>query len=174
MSRFDPWKDPLGVIEAYRDVATSIPDVQLALVGAMPDDDPEGVVVYREVEQATNEDPDIHLLTNLPDAGINALQRGADVILQKSLREGFALTVSEALWKGTPVVGTNVGGIPLQIEDGKNGYLIKPTDVTATADRITRLLGDDTLKRQFGERDTRQSESNFCSHAWSSTISCCC
>lgn len=152
VSRFDPWKDPLGVIEAYRNVATSIPDVQLALVGAMPDDDPEGVVVYREVEEATNEDPDIHLLTNLPDAGINALQRGADVILQKSLREGFALTVSEALWKETPVVGTNVGGIPLQIKDGENGYLVEPGDITATTDRITRLLNDDTLKRQFGER----------------------
>lgn len=161
VSRFDPWKDPLGVIEAYRDVATSIPDVQLALVGAMPDDDPEGIVVYREVEEATGDDPDVHLLTNLPDAGINALQRGADVALQKSLREGFALTVSEALWKGTPVVGTNVGGIPLQIEDGKNGYLVEPTDITATADRITRLLDDDALKRQLGERGRETVRERF-------------
>jgi trehalose synthase len=161
VSRFDPWKDPLGVIEAYREVKSSIPDAQLALVGAMPDDDPEGIVVYREVKEATRDDPDVHLLTNLPDAGINALQRGADVVLQKSLREGFALTVSEALWKGTPVVGTNVGGIPLQIEDGENGYLVEPTDIAATAERITRLLTDGTRKRRFGERGRETVRERF-------------
>lgn len=161
VSRFDPWKDPLGVVEAYRDVVTSIPDAQLALVGSRPDDDPEGIVVYREVAAATGDDPDIHLLTDLPDAGINALQRGADVILQKSLREGFALTVSEALWKETPVVGTNVGGIPLQIEDGKNGYLVEPKDIAATAERITRLLDDDQLKRRFGQRGRETVRERF-------------
>jgi len=151
ISRFDPWKDPLGVIDAYREVQESVPRVQLALVGAMPEDDPEGIEVYREVEDAAEDDADVHLLTDVPDAGINALQRGADVVLQKSLREGFALTVSEALWKGTPVVGANVGGIPLQIEDGENGYLVEPEDVGATADRVTRLLEAEPLRRRLGE-----------------------
>jgi trehalose synthase len=161
ISRFDPWKDPLGVIETYRDVTESIPDAQLALVGAMPDDDPEGIVVYRQVEDAAEDDSDIHLLTNLPDAGINALQWGADIVLQKSLREGFALTVSEALWKRTPVVGSNVGGIPLQIEDGENGYLVEPKDIAATAGRITRLLEDDELRHRFGERGRETVRERF-------------
>jgi trehalose synthase len=161
VSRFDPWKDPLGVVEAYREVKMSVPEAQLALVGAMPDDDPEGIVVYREVEEATTDDPDIHLLTNLPDAGINAIQRGADVVLQKSLREGFALTVSEALWKETPVVGTNVGGIPLQVEDGANGYLVDPEDTDAAADRIARLLEDEGMRRRFGNRGRETVRSKF-------------
>ncbi|QSG07469.1 Glycosyltransferase [Halapricum desulfuricans] len=161
VSRFDPWKDPLGVIEAYRDVSASIPDAQLALVGAMPDDDPEGVEVYREVEAEAGDDPDIHLLTNLPDAGINGLQWGADLVLQKSLREGFALTVSEALWKETPVVGANVGGIPLQIEDGENGYLIEPRDIESTADRVVRLLEDDQLRRRLGENGRETVREQF-------------
>ncbi|TYL39531.1 glycosyl transferase family 1 [Natronococcus pandeyae] len=150
VSRFDPWKDPLGVVEAYRDVAASIPDVQLVLAGGMPDDDPEGMEVYREVAAETENDADVHLLTDLPDAGINVLQRSADVVLQKSFREGFALTVSEALWKETPVVGSNVGGIPLQIDDGTNGYLVEPNDVGAAADRTVQLLTDDELRPQLG------------------------
>lgn len=161
ISRFDPWKDPLGVIEAYRNVSTSIPDAQLALVGAMPDDDPEGIEVYNEVEEEAGDDPDIHLLTNLPDAGINGLQWGADVVLQKSLREGFALTVSEALWKETPVVGSNIGGIPLQIEDGKNGYLVEPEDIDATADRVIQLLEDDQLRRRLGENGRETVREQF-------------
>jgi trehalose synthase len=161
VSRFDPWKDPLGLIEAYQDVTETVPDAQLALVGAMPDDDPEGIEVYREVAAVAEDDPDIHLLTNLPDAGINVLQRTADVVLQKSLREGFALTVSEALWKETPVVGTNVGGIPLQVEDGENGYLVEPEDLDATADRITRLLEDDDLRTQFGDRGHQTVREQF-------------
>ncbi|MEF8975187.1 MAG: glycosyltransferase [Halapricum sp.] len=161
ISRFDPWKDPLGVIEAYRNVSASIPDAQLALVGAMPDDDPEGIEVYNEVEEEAGGDPDIHLLTNLPDAGINGLQWGADVVLQKSLREGFALTVSEALWKETPVVGSNVGGIPLQIEDGKNGYLVEPDDIDATADRVIQLLEDDELRRRLGENGRETVREQF-------------
>jgi trehalose synthase len=161
VSRFDPWKDPLGLIEAYQDVSASMPEVQLALVGAMPDDDPEGIEVYREVEAVAEDDDDIHLLTNLPDAGINTLQRTADIVLQKSLREGFALTVAEALWKETPVIGTNVGGIPLQVEDGENGYLVEPTDIDATADRITRLLEDDDRRERFGERGHQTVREQF-------------
>ena len=152
VSRFDPWKDPLGVIEAHRRVRETIPGAQLALVGAMPDDDPEGRAIYEEVEAAADDDPDVHVLTNLPDAGINALQRGADVVVQKSLREGFALTVSEALWKRTPVVGTTAGGIPLQVEDGVNGFLDDPEDVEAAADSVVELLESDSLRRRFGEQ----------------------
>ncbi|MFC5971591.1 glycosyltransferase [Halomarina salina] len=151
VSRFDPWKDPLGVVDAYRRVRESVPDVQLAFVGGMPDDDPEGMEIHRKVEAETADDPSVHLLTDLPDAGVNVMQRTADVVLQKSLREGFALTVSEALWKGRPVVGTNVGGIPLQIADGENGYLVEPRDIAATADRCRRLLEDDALAARLGE-----------------------
>ncbi len=161
VSRFDPWKDPLGVIDAYQIVAESVPEAQLALVGAMPDDDPEGIEVYRKAEAHAEGHDDVHLLTNLPDAGINGLQRGADVVLQKSLREGFALTVSEALWKGTPVVGANVGGIPLQVEDGENGFLVEPSDIDATADRVTRLLTDDQLRRRLGEQGRETVRERF-------------
>jgi trehalose synthase len=161
ISRFDPWKDPVGVIDAFRTVRESVPEAQLVLVGAMPDDDPEGVVVFREVEEAAEDDPNIHLLTDLPDSGINALQRHADVVLQKSLREGFALTVSEALWKGTPVVGADVGGIPLQVEDGENGYLVDPKDIEGTADRITRLLEDERLRDRLGERGRETVRERF-------------
>jgi trehalose synthase len=161
VSRFDSWKDPLGVVEAYRSVTDAVPEAQLALVGAMPDDDPEGMEVYREVEAATDDNPDVHLLTNLPDAGINAIQRRADVVLQKSLREGFALTVSEALWKETPVVGTAVGGIPLQVEDGVNGFLDDPADVGATADSVLELLDDDEKRRRFGRRGRKRVRERF-------------
>lgn len=161
VSRFDPWKDPIGVVNAHRMVTESIPEAQLALVGSRPDDDPEGIEVYREVTAETSDDPDVHLLTDRPDAGINYLQRTADIVLQKSLREGFALTVSEALWKETPVIGTNVGGIPLQVEDGTNGYLVEPTDIDGTADRLIRLLDDDDRRRQFGRHGKQTVREQF-------------
>ena len=151
VSRFDPWKDPLGVVEVYRQVAEAFPGTRLALVGGMPDDDPEGMEVFREVRGATEGDPDVHLLTDQPDATVNHLQREADVVLQKSLREGFALTVSEALWKRTPVVGGDVGGIPLQIRDGENGYLVAPKDYPAVADRVRRLLEEEDRNGRMGE-----------------------
>jgi len=161
VSRFDPWKDPVGVVETYRKVRTSVPDVQLVLAGSMPDDDPEGIEIYREVAAATVDDLDIHLLTDLPDMSINAYQRSADVVIQKSLREGFALTVSEALWKEVPVVGAKVGGIPLQIEDGTNGYLVDPRNIAATADRLTLLLENDEMRRRFGKRGRETVRERF-------------
>ncbi len=145
VSRFDPWKDPLGVVDAWRLARANVPGLQLALVGAMADDDPEGWAIYEQVRRATAQESDCHLLTNLSGIGpleVNAFQREADVVVQKSLREGFGLTVSEALWKQTAVIGGNAGGIPLQIgEDG--GLLVDDVDGCAAA--IVRLLENDAL-----------------------------
>jgi trehalose synthase len=118
VARFDPWKDPLGVIAAYREVRREIPELQLALVGSMALDDPEGWEIYRQIQAESTADPLIHVFSNLTGVGnieVNAFQRYSDVIVQKSLREGFGLVVSEALWKGTPVVAGRAGGIPLQM-----------------------------------------------------------
>ena len=131
VSRFDPWKDPLGVIDVYREVKGEFPETQLALIGSMAHDDPEGMEYYQRTKEYANGDPDIHLLSNLDGVGnieVNAFQRAATVVLQKSLREGFGLTISEGLWKGKPVIGGNVGGIPLQIEDGATGYLVESVE----------------------------------------------
>lgn len=161
VSRFDPWKDQFGTIEMYRRIKDAVPGAQLVLAGGMADDDPEGREVYEEVVAATADDPDVHLLTNQPDTTIDFLQRESAVVVQKSLREGFGLVVSEALWKRTPVIGSTVGGIPLQIEDGKNGYLVDPDDVDGAAARLERLLADDDLRRQLGERGRETVRERF-------------
>ena len=122
VSRFDPWKDPIGVIDAYRIVNESVPDVQLALVGSMATDDPEGWEFFHRTFRHADGDPDIKILNNLNNVGaieVNAFQSQADVCMQKSIREGFGLTVTEAQWKGRPTIGGDVGGIPLQIVDGE-------------------------------------------------------
>ena len=140
VSRFDPWKDPLGVIEAYRIVRGEVPDLQLALVGSMALDDPEGWEIYRRIQEAAKADPNIRLFTNLTGVGnveVNAFQRLSDVVIQKSIREGFGLVVSEALWKGTPVVAGRAGGIPLQMRGG-GGFLID--SVEECAEKTLRLL----------------------------------
>lgn len=141
VSRFDPWKDPLGVIDAWRLVREQHPDVQLALVGSMAHDDPEGMEYYEQtVEHAAN-DPDIHILSNYNNVGaveVNAFQVCSDVVLQKSIREGFGLTVSEALWKGRPMIAGDVGGIRSQIEDGVTGWLV--SDIESTAKRCIDAL----------------------------------
>lgn len=141
VSRFDPWKDPLGVVAAYREVKRAVPDLQLALVGSMALDDPEGWAIYRQIREATAADPLIHLFTNLTGVGnveVNAFQRLSRVVVQKSLREGFGLVVSEALWKGTPVVAGRAGGIPLQLQGGAGGYLVD--SVADCAERVLWLL----------------------------------
>lgn len=141
VSRFDPWKDPLGVIAAYQMVKREVPDLQLALVGSMANDDPEGWAVYRQIQQVARGDPGIHLFTNLTGVGnveVNAFQRLSDVVIQKSLREGFGLVVSEALWKRTPVVAGRAGGIPLQLQAGRGGFLVDT--VAACAERTLWLL----------------------------------
>jgi trehalose synthase len=126
VSRFDRFKDPLGVIQAYRLARDFTPRLQLVLAGGGASDDPEGEAVLREVQLAAGDDPDIHVLLLPADAHhtINALQRAADIILQKSLKEGFGLTVTEGLWKGKPVIGGNVGGIRIQVIDHHTGYLV--------------------------------------------------
>ncbi len=148
VSRFDRFKDPLGVIEAYR-LAKEELDLQLVLAGGGATDDPEGAEVLAEVETAAAADRDIHVLLLPPDAHrtINALQRAADVVLQKSVREGFGLTVTEAMWKERPVIGGAVGGIRLQIADGENGYLVASPD--EAAERIVTLLRDPSLAREM-------------------------
>jgi trehalose synthase len=141
VARFDPWKDPLGVIAAYRLVKREMPDLQLALVGSMALDDPEGWDIYQQIKSEARSDRDIRLFTNLTGVGnieVNAFQRLSDVILQKSIREGFGLVVSESLWKETPVVAGRSGGIPLQMQDGAGGFLVD--SVEQCAERALWLL----------------------------------
>lgn len=161
VSRFDPWKDPLGVVKVHRQLKAAIPDAQLVLAGGMADDDPEGAEVYDRVVDATRDDPDIHLLKNEPDTTINFLQRRSDVVVQKSLREGFGLVVSEALWKRTPVIGSKVGGIPLQIDEQRNGYLVDPNDTEAVARRAEQLLSDEEHREQLGQRGRETVRERF-------------
>jgi trehalose synthase len=151
ISRFDRWKDPLGVIEAYRIARESVPNLQLALVGSMALDDPEGSAMYGQVCSAVREDPLIHVFTNLTGVSnieVNAFQKLSDVVVQKSLREGFGLVVSEALWKGTPVVAGRAGGIPLQMADGAGGVLVD--SVAECGVSIVRLLEDPDAARALG------------------------
>lgn len=162
VSRFDPWKDPLGVIAAYRLVREQVPDLQLAMVGSMALDDPQGWEIYREVVAASETDPPIHVFTNLTGVGnleVNAFQRQAKVVMQKSLREGFGLVVSEALWKGTPVVAGRTGGLPLQMPDGVGGYLVE--SVEEAADRILHLLRRPEEARTLAERGREHVRRNF-------------
>jgi trehalose synthase len=151
ISRFDPWKDPVGVIEAFRIVQEQVPDAQLVLAGSMATDDPEGFHYWELAEAAAANDPNIHLLSNNQQVGsvqINAFQRAADVVVQKSLREGFGLTVSEGLWKGRPVVGGRCGGITLQIDDGVDGFLVD--SVEDCAKRTLELLNDPARADEMG------------------------
>jgi trehalose synthase len=151
VSRFDAWKDPMGVIDAYRLAREEVDELQLALVGSMALDDPEAWDRYHEIQRATRDDPNIHVLTNLTGVGnveVNALQRLAQVVIQKSIREGFGLVVSESLWKGTPVVAGRAGGIPLQLQDKRGGYLVDTVDECAA--RTLELLADPQLRRDLG------------------------
>ena len=155
VSRFDVWKDPWGVIDAYRLAKQTHPGLQLALLGlSQANDDPEGELVLRSVSEHAASDPDIHLFFsphNLPatnDEIVNALQTHSRVLLQKSTREGFGLTVSEGMWKGKPMIGGNVGGIRLQIVDGESGYLVD--NARQAGERMAQLLSDDELCATIG------------------------
>jgi trehalose synthase len=160
ISRYDRLKDPLGVIAAYKMVKRRR-DCQLILAGGGADDDPEGAQVLREVQEASAADPDIHVLLLPPfsDIEINALVRGSTIVLQKSLREGFGLTVTEALWKRKPVIGGAVGGIRLQILNGITGFLVHSPE--GCAQRILQLLDDKALCKQMGENGYLHVKQNF-------------
>jgi trehalose synthase len=161
VSRFDRFKDPLGVIEAYRLAKRFAHDLQLVLAGGSADDDPEGAAVLTEVYAAAAEDPDIHILMLPADANrvINALQRSADIVIQKSLREGFGLTVTEALWKGKPVIGGNTGGIRLQVIDHHTGFLVDTPE--GAAYRIRYLLHYRDQLKEMGLKGREFVRENF-------------
>jgi trehalose synthase len=160
VSRFDPWKDPIGVIDAYRQVTEELPDVQLALVGSMATDDPEGWEFFNSTLEYAQGDEDIKILNNLNNVGaieVNAFQSQADVVIQKSTREGFGLTVSEALWKARPFIGGDVGGIPLQVKDGETGFLVSSPE--QCAERSLEILREPELGKRLaraGKEHVRQ------------------
>jgi trehalose synthase len=162
VSRFDPWKDPLGVIDAYREVKQQVPGVQLALVGSMAHDDPEGWDYYNRTVEYAADDPDIFILSNMNNIGaveVNAFQVHSSAVVQKSIKEGFGLTVCEALWKARPTVAGRVGGIVTQIEDGETGWLVDSPRGCAEAclailrdpdsARARALKGKESVRRRF-------------------------
>jgi len=152
ISRFDPWKDPQGVVDAFLIVKGEIKDVQLVMTGSMALDDPEGWNVYHQVMDYAKQFDDIYIFTNFQGVGnieVNSIQRLSSVVIQKSVREGFGLVISEALWKGSPVVAGRAGGIPLQLQDGKSGFLIDT--VEECADSILYLLKNPEEAREMGQ-----------------------
>lgn len=162
VSRFDPWKDPLGVIDAYRIVKRQYPGVQLALVGSMATDDPEGWYYLDKTSRHAGEDPDIFILHNFHGIGareVSAFQQASDIIVQKSLREGFGLVVAEAMWKGKPVIGGNVGGIPLQVTHGETGFLVD--SIEECAEKIILLLEKPELRKEMGDNAREHIRRNF-------------
>jgi trehalose synthase len=162
VSRFDPWKDPLGVIDAYRIVKEQMSEVQLALVGSMATDDPEGWDFFNATVAHADGDPDIHILNNLNNVGaieVNAFQSHCDVVLQKSTREGFGLTVTEALWKARPFIGGAVGGIPLQVSNGETGFLV--SSVEECAQRSLEILQDPGLGKRLGRAGKEAARRRF-------------
>ncbi len=162
ISRFDPWKDPLGVIETYRELKAERPDLQLVMVASMADDDPEAWSFYERIVRRAGEDFDIHILTNLNGVGnleVNAFQRAADVILQKSIREGFGLVISEALWKSKAVVAGAVGGIPMQLANGEAGRLANST--AEFIEEVGELLDNSELRVGMGQRGREYVREHF-------------
>jgi trehalose synthase len=156
VSRFDRWKDPVGVIEAFRKAREQV-DCTLVLVGNTATDDPEGELMLETIRNSIDER--VIVLTVDDPMLVNALQRHSAVVLQKSTREGFGLTVTEAMWKGAAVVGGNVGGIRHQICDGENGFLVDTVD--QAAERIVQLLRDPGLRRRIGAQARETVRENF-------------
>lgn len=156
ISRFDSWKDPEGVIEAFK-LARQNVDATLVLLGNVATDDPEGEKVYHSLLDEREER--IIILSKEDTALVNALQRRAAVVLQKSIREGFGLTVTEAMWKGTPVIGGNVGGIKRQIKDGENGFLVSSVD--EAAERMVQLIENPDLSKKMGKKARESVRQNF-------------
>jgi len=157
VSRFDPWKDPKGVVDAFKLARKQI-DARLVLLGNFATDDPEGEEIFHSL--CASRDERILILTSGDDTAlVNALQTRAAVVLQKSLREGFGLTVAEAMWKGTPVIGGNVGGIRYQIEDGVNGFLVSSVD--ETAERMVEIINNEELRDEMGRKAQETVRKNF-------------
>ncbi len=161
VSRFDRFKDPVGVIQAYRLAKKFIPDLQLVLAGGGASDDPEGEAVLAEVREMADNDQDVHILLLEPDAHrtINALQRAADIVLQKSTREGFGLTVTEAMWKSKPVIGGDTGGIRLQVINYHTGFLVHTPEGAAL--RIRYLLRQKRRSQEMGLKAKEYARENF-------------
>lgn len=160
ISRFDPWKDPMGVIKVFDRVKEDI-DARLLLAGSFAEDDPEAEGIYENVIRETEGRNDITVVANIHDIAVNAVQRAADVVLQKSIREGFGLTVTEAMWKETPVVAGNVGGIPQQIVDGETGYLADPTDYNEVSEKVLEILSSQELRTKMGKKAKERVRKKF-------------
>jgi len=162
VSRFDQWKDPFGVIAVYKLVAEKITGVQLALVGSLAHDDPEGWEMHAAIHREAAKYEDVHVFTNISGVGnleVNAFQRASDVVIQKSIKEGFGLVVAEALWKGTPVVAGNVGGIPLQMTGGLSQYLVD--GIEECADKVTYLLENPEEAEALGKEGAKHVRDKF-------------
>ena len=162
VSRFDRWKDPFGVIEVYRLAREKVPGLQMALVGSLANDDPEGWELYAAIHAEADKYDDVHVFSNLNGVGnmeVNAFQRAGNVVIQKSIKEGFGLVVAEALWKGTPVVAGNVGGIPMQMTGRLQHYLVN--DIEECAEKVVHLLENPELAKELGEEGSEHIRTNF-------------
>jgi trehalose synthase len=162
VARFDYWKDPIGVIKCHRLIRKRVPTAQVLLVGSMAKDDPEGEEWYQKTVKEASHVEDVFVLTDRDDVGdreVNAFQRASNVVIQKSIREGFGLSVTEALWKGTPVVATRAGGIPLQVIDGVTGFLVK--GIEDTAERTVLLLKRRYVAKMLGIEGKEHVQRNF-------------
>jgi len=162
VGRFDPWKDPFAAIDVYRKVKEKIGDAQLLLITAMPTDDPDGLIYLEKICRRIGEDPNVFILTDYKGVRaleVNAFQRATTVALQMSLREGFGLSVTEALWKKVPVVARPAGGIKLQVIDGVTGYLAR--DVDEAAKYVVHLIRNPKVRKELGENGHRHVKENF-------------
>lgn len=162
ISRFDPWKDPLGVVDAYRLVKEQVPEIQLVMIGPTAADDPEGLGFFEKTARRAGEDLDVHLITNfkgMTDLEVNAVQTLASVLVQKSTREGFGLSATGSLWHGKAVISGRAGGLKLQVLDGETGFLIDSTEDCAA--RALALLRDPALAEEMGRRAREHVRANF-------------
>jgi len=163
VSRFDPWKDPEGVLRVFEIVKEEV-DCRLVYCYNLAPDDPEGIVIYKKIEKKARkylERGDVLIVLGDNQILVNALQRKSSVIIQKSTREGFGLTVTEAQWKGTPVVASKIGGIPEQIVNNKTGFLVEPQDIDGCAEKVIALLKDKKLAEEMGRRGKEFVRDNF-------------
>ncbi len=160
ISRFDKWKDPLGVIEVFKKIKQEV-DARLVMAGSFAIDDSEGELMYKKIMEQVKDVADVKIISAEDSLLINALQRRAAVVFQKSIKEGFGLTVAEALYKKTPVIASNVGGISLQIQDGISGYLVEPNDIDDAAKKAIHIIKNPDLAKQMGEAGHAYVKQNF-------------